>query len=236
MGARWIEGFWHVVKPLRHSPGAMPVRSSARFLSLFRIPNPLGTLPLQNLRREIDSFSASTPGSTRRNLARNMSENSGNRRLFFGHAASVESFYSRLTGFSLVPHAGRSRTGTVLSQIARTPVFQQQLAYNGRRSGFEVGFFMFLPFRRFVSPTIELCKATVRSCLKQRLWHKPPGLLKTSTGVLCGGSDTTGPRCPVLYRPQHLNSTGNYVRYIEDSSTYNRNLALRAGVNHKVRS
>ena len=75
---------------------------------------------------------------------RNMSENSGSCRIFFGHTASVEPLHrgwrvspthrQTTAGFSLVLHTGRSRMGAFLSQIAQTPVLQQQLAYNGRRS------------------------------------------------------------------------------------------------------
>jgi len=175
-----------------------------------------------------------------------MGENSENRHLFFGNAASVEflhrgwrvspTYRQTTAGFSLVLHTGRSRTGAVLGQIAQTPVFQRQLAYTGGAQGFELEFSMFLSSRRFVSSATEFCKAVVGNRPERHLWYKHPGLLKTSAAVACGGSDTTGPRCPVLCRPQHLNSTGNYARYIEDSNVYNINLALRARVNPKVRS
>ena len=92
----------------------------------------------------LDPFSGNTSGSMRRNLVRNMSENSGNRRLFFRHAASAESLHSRLAGFSDAPskHTGFltdfqqsfiqvalaisiALAGAVLSQLAQTFVFQQ---------------------------------------------------------------------------------------------------------------
>ena len=92
----------------------------------------------------LDPFSGNTSGSIRRKPARNMSENYGNRRLFFRHAASAESLHSRLAGLS---DASSSDTGfltdfrqsfmqvalaitialagAVLSQIAQSLVFQQ---------------------------------------------------------------------------------------------------------------
>ena len=92
----------------------------------------------------LDPFSGSTPGSARRKSVRNMSENSGNRRLFFRHAASAESLHSRLVGLSDAPSndAGFlinfrktfiqvalaisiALAGAILSQIAQTLVFQQ---------------------------------------------------------------------------------------------------------------
>ena len=92
----------------------------------------------------LDPFSGNTPGFTRRKSVRNMSENSGNRRLFFRHAASAESLHSRLAGLSnaLPNDAGFlinfrkpfiqvalaisiALAGAILSQIAQTLVFQQ---------------------------------------------------------------------------------------------------------------
>ena len=51
----------------------------------------------------LDPFSGNASGPLRRKLVRNVSENSGNRRLFFRNAASAESLHSRLADFSHAP-------------------------------------------------------------------------------------------------------------------------------------
>ena len=52
-----------------------------------------------------DPFSGNAPGPVGRKPTRNASENSGNRRLFFRHAASAESLHSRSADFSNPPSA-----------------------------------------------------------------------------------------------------------------------------------
>ena len=58
-----------------------------------------GLAAAESLEREgtesLDTLSESFSGTTRRKSVRNISENSGNRRLFFRHAASAESLHSR---------------------------------------------------------------------------------------------------------------------------------------------
>ena len=88
----------------------------------------------------LDPFSGSASGATRRRPVRNMSESSGNRRLFFRHAASAESLHSRSAdSFNASPNDTDSRrwsiqvalaisialAGAVLGQIAQTLLFQQ---------------------------------------------------------------------------------------------------------------
>ena len=92
----------------------------------------------------LDPFSGHASGSVRRKPVRNMSESSGNRRLFFRHAASAESLHSRSADFSNAPSTDTgfltgfrqyfiqvalaisiALTGAVLSQIAQTLFFQQ---------------------------------------------------------------------------------------------------------------
>ena len=88
----------------------------------------------------LDPFSGNTSGAARRKPARNMSESSGNRRLFFRHAASAESLHSRSADFSNTPHDNTNfqrssiqvalaisiaLAGAVLGQIAQTLLFQQ---------------------------------------------------------------------------------------------------------------
>ena len=82
----------------------------------------------------------STSGAVRRKPARNTSEGSGNRRLFFRHAASAESLHSRSTNISNAsPNDTNFRrssiqvalaisialAGAVIGQIAQTLLFQQ---------------------------------------------------------------------------------------------------------------
>ena len=92
----------------------------------------------------LDPFSGSPPGPVRVKPVRNRSESSGNRRLFFRHAASAESLHSRSADFSDAPSTdARSLTyfrqpftqvalaisialaGAVLGQIAQTLYLQQ---------------------------------------------------------------------------------------------------------------
>ena len=91
----------------------------------------------------LDPFSGNASGSPRRKPVRNMSENSGSRRLFFRNAASAESLHSRLAGSPNAPNDTRFLTdfrqpfiqvavaisialaGAVLSQLAQTLFFQQ---------------------------------------------------------------------------------------------------------------
>ena len=92
----------------------------------------------------LDPFSGSPSGPVRRRPVRNTSESSGNRRLFFRHAASAESLHSRSADFSNAPSTDTgfltgfrqyfiqvalaisiALTGAVLSQIAQTLFFQQ---------------------------------------------------------------------------------------------------------------
>ena len=88
----------------------------------------------------LDPFSGNTSGATRRRPMRNMSESTGNRRLFFRHAASAESLHSRSANS---PNPSPNDTdswrsyiqvaftisialaGAVLSHIAQTFLFQQ---------------------------------------------------------------------------------------------------------------
>ena len=88
----------------------------------------------------LDPFSGNTSEATRRRPVRNMSENSGNRRLFFRHAASAESLHSRSAGSSIASTTDTDSrrsyiqvalaisialAGAVLSQIAQALLFQQ---------------------------------------------------------------------------------------------------------------
>jgi len=92
----------------------------------------------------LDPFSGSASGPVRRRPARNTSESSGNRRLFFRHAASAESLHSRSAGFSNTPSPDTgfltdfrqpfmqvalaisiALAGAVLSQVAQSFFFQQ---------------------------------------------------------------------------------------------------------------
>jgi len=92
----------------------------------------------------LDPFSGSASGPGRRRPVRNTSESSGNRRLFFRHAASAESLHSRSAGFSNTPSTDTgfltdfrqpfmqvalaisiALTGAVLSQVAQSFFFQQ---------------------------------------------------------------------------------------------------------------
>ena len=91
-----------------------------------------------------DPSSGNTSGPTRRKPARNMSESTGNRRLFFRHAASAESLHSRSADFSHTPSTNTgfladyrrssmqvalaisiALAGAVLGQVAQTLLFQQ---------------------------------------------------------------------------------------------------------------
>ena len=92
----------------------------------------------------LDPFTGSASGPVRRRPVRNTSESSGNRRLFFRHAASAESLHSRSGGFSNTPSTDAgfltdfrqnftqvaltisiALAGAVLSQIAQSFFFQQ---------------------------------------------------------------------------------------------------------------
>ena len=92
----------------------------------------------------LDPFSGNTLGLARRKPVKNISESSGNRRLFFRHAASAESLHSRSADFSNAPSDDTgfltdfrqsltqvaiaisiALAGAVLSQLAQTLLFQQ---------------------------------------------------------------------------------------------------------------
>ena len=92
----------------------------------------------------LEPFSGSASGHARKRPVRNTSESSGNRRLFFRHAASAESLHSRSATFSNAPSTDAgfltnfrqpfiqvalaisiALTGALLGQIAQTIFFQQ---------------------------------------------------------------------------------------------------------------
>jgi hypothetical protein len=134
----------------------------------------------------LDPFLGNTPGSTRRKVVRNTSENSGNCHLFFfflRNAASTESLHPRLAGFSDVPSNGTglltgfqqsfmqvalvisiTLAGAVLSQIAQTLVFQQPRKQQSHLT---------LSFELFLLPTssFHLCSPFCQSSEWFRWWQ-----------------------------------------------------------------